>query len=52
MTPQYWENEVRDLEEQLERILSGSLVASGRGDERPSGESEPELTNEDFFWDL
>jgi Ser/Thr protein kinase RdoA (MazF antagonist) len=51
-TAQYWENEVRDLEEQVERILRGSFVASERGDEHPSGEPEPELSNEDFFWDL
>jgi Ser/Thr protein kinase RdoA (MazF antagonist) len=48
-TPHYWENETRDLEEQVGRLL--------RDDEAPEGlrrtpEPEPELTNEDFFWDL
>jgi len=48
-TPQYWETETRDLEEQVERLL--------RDDEAPAGlrreaAPEPELANEDFFWDL
>jgi len=52
-THEYWENETRDLEEQVERI------ARGRGEEAlPTGVREPaaqgdaELTNKDFFWDL
>lgn len=49
---QYWENETRDLCEQLERILRGG----GRvepSDERPvTASEERELTNQDFFWDL
>lgn len=52
-THEYWENETRDLEEQVERI------ARGRGDDAlPDGVREPaasdttELTNKDFFWDL
>ncbi len=51
-SPQYWENETRDLCEQLERIQRGGDVASP-GEERSAPKSdEPELTNEDFFWDL
>jgi Ser/Thr protein kinase RdoA (MazF antagonist) len=49
---EYWENETRDLEEHVERLLRG-------GDDvpetlRPADVSEagPELTNKDFFWDL
>jgi Ser/Thr protein kinase RdoA (MazF antagonist) len=52
-TEEYWENETRDLEEQVERI------ARGRGDAplpdavRDPGAAAPaELTNKDFFWDL
>ena len=46
---QYWESETRDLEEQVLRLL--------RDDEAPEGlrrpaEPEPELSNEDLFWDL
>lgn len=53
-TETYWENETRDLEEQLGRIRAGGEAgvevggASGRGEEQHEGE----LTNEDFFWDL
>jgi Ser/Thr protein kinase RdoA (MazF antagonist) len=47
-THEYWENETRDLEEQGERIEredeSGSPTAAGA--------DAPELSNEDFFWDL
>lgn len=52
-TESYWQAETADLEEQLARI-QGERVASGGdpGSERPAGEEEPELTNEDFFWDL
>jgi Ser/Thr protein kinase RdoA (MazF antagonist) len=41
----YWERETRDLEEQLERIEADAPGA-------PAAEATPELTNEDFFWDL
>jgi Ser/Thr protein kinase RdoA (MazF antagonist) len=50
-TVEYWENETRDLEEHVDRILSG-------GDDVPSGlrrEEEVrdiELSNKDFFWDM
>jgi Ser/Thr protein kinase RdoA (MazF antagonist) len=46
-TVQYWEEETKDLQEQLSVILEeqdGGIPA----DETPSGE---ELTNKDFFWD-
>jgi Ser/Thr protein kinase RdoA (MazF antagonist) len=48
---EYWENETRDLEEQL------ALLARS-GEERPGSSSHKaptaasELTNKDFFWDL
>lgn len=50
-TAQYWENETRDLEEQVERILRASPEVSADPD-RPAAIEEPELTNKDFFWDL
>jgi len=40
---EYWENETRDLERQLERIAAP---------EDPAGPAAPELANRDFFWDL
>jgi Ser/Thr protein kinase RdoA (MazF antagonist) len=46
-TQDYWERETQDLELQLERIQRGESTAAG---EPPL--EEPELTNEDFFWDL
>jgi Ser/Thr protein kinase RdoA (MazF antagonist) len=52
---EYWENETRDLEQQVELIVSGESVsgsapeAAARAGER---EAEGELTNKDFFWDL
>jgi Ser/Thr protein kinase RdoA (MazF antagonist) len=47
---EYWENETRDLEEQVERLLRG-------GDQVPAelrrdAPDEAELSNEDIFWDL
>lgn len=51
-TEDYWQTETRDLEEQVERILAGGSWA---GEGEPSGsnrQSEPELSNKDFFWDL
>ena len=48
---QYWENETRDLAEQVERIQRGDDVTAA--EEAPAQSSEAqELTNEDFFWDL
>ena len=47
---EYWERETRDLEEQVERLLrEGEDVPPGL---RREGEPEPELSNEDIFWDL
>jgi Ser/Thr protein kinase RdoA (MazF antagonist) len=51
-TPQYWENETRDLAEQVERIRSGSDAPREEGDRAKPAEEDAELTNEDFFWDL
>jgi Ser/Thr protein kinase RdoA (MazF antagonist) len=48
-TPQYWETETRDLEDQVERLLRGAEVPAGLRREAPE---EPELTNEEIFWDL
>lgn len=51
-TPEYWERETLDLEEQLRRIEVGSgeeAAPAGEGAEAPP---ERELTNRDFFWDL
>ena len=49
-SPSYWEDETRDLEEQVERLLRGQ--DDGTGAPRPDVPEEPELTNEDIFWDL
>lgn len=54
-TDEYWENETRDLEEQVERIRSGESAgadAGTDGEARAGEEAEGGLTNEDFFWDL
>jgi Ser/Thr protein kinase RdoA (MazF antagonist) len=48
-TPQYWETETRDLEDQVERLLRGAEVPAGLRREAPE---EPELSNEEIFWDL
>lgn len=49
-TRQYWEDETRDLEEHVDRILrTGDAVPAGM---KRSDPEEPELTNEDIFWDL
>jgi Ser/Thr protein kinase RdoA (MazF antagonist) len=49
-TAQYWENETRDLEEHVQRLRRHGDEARGApGRELPE---EPELTNEDLFWDL
>ena len=49
-SPSYWEDETRDLEEQVTRLLRGSdhLPAGSARAEAP----EPELSNEEIFWDL
>ena len=53
-TDDYWENETRDLEQQLERIsLGDSAGVDGAGEASAQQEEhEGELTNKDFFWDL
>lgn len=53
-TDAYWENETRDLEEQLEVIVRGEEPgAAPEAEERVrEREAEGELTNKDFFWDL
>jgi Ser/Thr protein kinase RdoA (MazF antagonist) len=46
----YWEDETRDLEEQVERLLrDGEDVP---GELRREDSEEPVLSNEDIFWDL
>ena len=47
----YWENETRDLEEHVQRLLRDDEEVP-EGSRRAALESEPELSNEDFFWDL
>jgi Ser/Thr protein kinase RdoA (MazF antagonist) len=50
-TAEYWENETRDLEEHLVLLLGGA--SAGSSDGTAVGPSEgPDLSNEDFFWDL
>ena len=55
-TDEYWENETRDLEEQLARIAShDEPPAPGSGDDGSASRDEVHeggLTNKDFFWDL
>jgi len=48
-TTEYWERETVDLEELAGRLLRGGDVP---GALRRDADAEPELTNEDFFWDL
>ncbi|MGH0038244.1 MAG: serine/threonine protein kinase [Myxococcota bacterium] len=54
-TDVYWENETRDLEEQLERIEGDEGPGGFAGDDTAGSTGEEaagELTNKDFFWDL
>lgn len=53
-TDDYWENETRDLEEQVERIRAGAGAGVELGGEAGTRDDEHEgaLTNADFFWDL
>jgi Ser/Thr protein kinase RdoA (MazF antagonist) len=51
-TEQYWENETRDLAEQVERIQSGGVCGSETGETARSGAEAAELSNRDLFWDL
>jgi len=52
-TPDYWERETQDLEDQL-AVIQGELKPEG-GEAGPgeetAGKEEPILTNRDFFWD-
>jgi len=48
-TAQYWESETRDLEEQVGRLLRDAEAPEGL---RSSAAPEPELSNEELFWDL
>lgn len=50
-TAEYWENETRDLEELVGRLARGEEDRVP-GETRERGETDRELTNEDFFWDL
>jgi Ser/Thr protein kinase RdoA (MazF antagonist) len=47
----YWENETRDLEEHVDRLLRGGEEVPGEL-RRSAAAPEPELANEDYFWDL
>jgi Ser/Thr protein kinase RdoA (MazF antagonist) len=52
-TPDYWERETQDLEEQL-AVIRGEATpeeAEARLTEEPVQEEEPALTNKDYFWD-
>jgi len=53
-TAEYWENETRDLEDLVARLVSGEDVPEELRSESAAGaEGEgAELTNKDFFWDL
>jgi hypothetical protein len=46
---QYWESETRDLEEQVARLLRDAEAPEGL---RSVAAPEPELSNEELFWDL
>jgi Ser/Thr protein kinase RdoA (MazF antagonist) len=51
----YWEDETRDLEQQLDIIVSGAeglLAASETQARAAAKQQEPELSNKDFFWDM
>ncbi len=52
-TPDYWERETQDLEEQL-AVIRGEIPpdeAEAGLTEEPVREEEPTLTNKDYFWD-
>jgi Ser/Thr protein kinase RdoA (MazF antagonist) len=50
-TASYWENETRDLEELVSRIASGRDELEPAASREPA-ESDVEMSNRDFFWDL
>jgi Ser/Thr protein kinase RdoA (MazF antagonist) len=54
-TPEYWDRETQDLEEQL-AVIRGEVEEEAGGGDGADGsgrtkEEEPVLTNRDFFWD-
>lgn len=49
---EYWENETRDLEEHVERLLRGGADVPETLRPTAPADTGPELTNKDFFWDL
>jgi Ser/Thr protein kinase RdoA (MazF antagonist) len=51
---EYWENETRDLEELLDRIVRGDdlLTPAEREEAADAGGGAEDLSNKDFFWDL
>jgi Ser/Thr protein kinase RdoA (MazF antagonist) len=49
-TAEYWESEIRDLEEHVAALQGGARSSPARGGAQSP--PPPELTNEDFFWDL
>jgi Ser/Thr protein kinase RdoA (MazF antagonist) len=51
-TAEYWENETRDLEEQVGRLLRGGPDVPETLRPAAAAPEGPELTNKDFFWDL
>ena len=50
----YWQNETSDLAEQLDLICEsgGAWEGEDEGGRSAENDSEGELTNKDFFWDL
>ena len=53
-TAEYWENETRDLEEHVQRLVRGEDVPEDLRVEETgdTAAEDAELTNKDFFWDL
>jgi Ser/Thr protein kinase RdoA (MazF antagonist) len=51
-TAQYWEDETKDLQEQLYTILDDQAAAGPQAETEHAGRpEEEEMTNKDFFWD-
>jgi len=48
-TDNYWEEETRNLEDQIDYFYNHSALPEGMNS--PAREAEEELTNADFFWD-
>ena len=49
---EYWENETRDLEEQVALLSRGDAPLPPGTERAPSKDDARDLTNKDFFWDL